>query len=233
MIVFVDDRAVVKAGFVSLFDRVGVPVTALRATDCCAWVDSAPAPDLQAVEAFLLGECSDRRPLSHAIRGRTKAVLIAINDDKSLADTLELLDAGCDDVVRKPVHARELLARIKAIRRRARDEVDFTAVGVLKTYGDGRDPEISGEQLRLPRRERHILEYLVANRDCWVSKTRVFNSVYGVFSSEIGESVIESHVSKLRRRLRGRLGRDPITAQRFVGYRLDSSSLVSADPYQS
>ena len=117
MIVFVDDRKVVNDGFVSLFDRVGVSVTAMPAADCCAWVDSASAPDLQAVEAFLLGHCCDRRPLSHAIRERSRAAVIAINDDKSLADTLDLFDAGFDDVVRKPIHVREILARIKAIHR--------------------------------------------------------------------------------------------------------------------
>jgi DNA-binding winged helix-turn-helix (wHTH) protein len=74
--------------------------------------------------------------------------------------------------------------------------------------------------LQLPRRERRILEYLVANRGCRINKTQIFNSVYGLFSEDIDENVVESHISKLRKRLRHRLGYDPIDSKRYLGYRL-------------
>ena len=51
-------------------------------------------------------------------------------------------------------------------------------------------------------------------------KSQIFNFVYGLFDDEIDENVIESHISKLRKRLRQRLGTDPINSQRFLGYRL-------------
>jgi two-component system, OmpR family, flagellar system response regulator FtcR len=79
---------------------------------------------------------------------------------------------------------------------------------------------VKGEVLSLPRRERRILEYLVMNRGCRVTKTQIYNYVYGLFSEDIDENVVESHVSKLRKRLRHRLGFDPIDSQRYLGYRL-------------
>ena len=73
----------------------------------------------------------------------------------------------------------------------------------------------------LPRRERRILEYLIANKGRRVTKSQIFNFVYGLFDDGIDENVIESHISKLRKRLRQRLGTDPIEFfQRFLGYRL-------------
>jgi DNA-binding response OmpR family regulator len=90
----------------------------------------------------------------------------------------------------------------------------------MRVYFDGRDPEIRGEVLQLPRRERRILEYLVSNRGCRINKTQIFNSVYGLFSEDIDENVVESHISKLRKRLRHRLGYDPIDSKRYLGYRL-------------
>ena len=93
-------------------------------------------------------------------------------------------------------------------------------IGDLRVFSDGRDPEVRGEVLPLPRRERRILEYLVNNTGCRVTKTQIFNSVYGLFSEDIDENVIESHISKLRKRLRHRLGHDPIDSQRYLGYRL-------------
>jgi DNA-binding response OmpR family regulator len=143
-----------------------------------------------------------------------------MNDNKSLEETLDLFAAGVDDVVRKPVHVREILARIKAIRARAPSQSQGVSIGSLRVFNDGRDPEVAGDVLALPRRERRILEYLVSTRGCRVTKTQIFNHVYGLFSDDIDENVIESHISKLRKRLRHRLGHDPIDSQRYLGYRL-------------
>jgi DNA-binding response OmpR family regulator len=154
------------------------------------------------------------------IKGRSRAAVIAMNDNKSLEETLDLFAAGVDDVVRKPIHVREILARIMAIRTRTRGRSDGTVLGDLRVFSDGRDPQVRGEPLPLPRRERRILEYLVNNMGCRVTKTQIYNSVYGLFSEEIDENVIESHISKLRKRLRHRLGYDPVDSQRYLGYRL-------------
>src|SRR5690606_36163409 len=114
----------------------------------------------------------------------------------------------------------EILARIEAIKRRTSNEAEPTVVGEMRVYFDGRDPVVGGEVLPLPRRERRILEYLVRNKGCRVTKTQIYNSVYGLFSEDIDENVVESHISKLRKRLRHRLGHDPIDSQRYLGYRL-------------
>jgi two-component system, OmpR family, flagellar system response regulator FtcR len=54
-----------------------------------------------------------------------------------------------------------------------------------------------------------------------LTKTQIFNAVYGIFEATFDESVIESHVSKLRKKLRARLGFDAIEARRYLGYRLE------------
>lgn len=225
MIVIVDERETVSGGYASWFDREGVSATGLGPRDFDQWVETVSEPDISAVEAFLLGTCRERYSLSRKIRGRSSAAVIALNENKSLEETLELFAAGVDDVVRKPVHVREILARIEAIRRRAkRQDQDGTDAGELRVFFDGRDPEVRGEVLPLPRRERRILEYLVMNKGRRVTKSQIFNSVYGLFGEGIDETVIESHISKLRKRLRQRLGYDPIESQRYLGYRLNYQS---------
>jgi DNA-binding response OmpR family regulator len=133
-----------------------------------------------------------------------------------------------DDVVRKPVHAREIIARIGAIRRRVTMPAKATDVGELRVFSDGRDPEIGGEVITLPRRERRILEYLIANRSRRVSRNQIFNAVYGLFDEEVEESVVESHISKLRKKLRTALGYDPIDTKRYLGYQIITRSRVPA-----
>jgi DNA-binding response OmpR family regulator len=220
MIVIVDERATVVEGYRAWFNREGVAATGLHASDFGNWVKTVSKPDISAVEAFLIGDCPDRYAVPKLIRDRSSAPVIAVNDNKSLDATLELFAAGVDDVVRKPVHVREILARIKAIRGRAQGKSDGTSLGALRVFFDGRDPEVAGEVLALPRRERRILEYLVSMRGCRVTKSQIFNHVYGLFSEDIDENVVESHISKLRKRLRHRLGYDPIDSQRYLGYRL-------------
>jgi DNA-binding response OmpR family regulator len=224
MIVIVDEREAVMEGYRAWFDREGVSATGLSTTDFDNWVKTVSEPDILAVEAFLLGDCRDRHVFPKLIKGRSTAPVIAMNDNKSLEDTLDLFAAGVDDVVRKPVHVREILARIRAIRSRVHVRAEGTLVGEMRVFHDGRDPEVAGEVLPLPRRERRILEYLVNNRGCRITKTQIFNYVYGLFSEDIDENVVESHISKLRKRLRHRLGYDPIDSQRFLGYRLVHNS---------
>jgi DNA-binding response OmpR family regulator len=220
MIVIVDEREVVTEGYRACFEREGVSSTGLAASDFDGWVKTVSAPDILEVEAFLLGDCRDRHVFPKLIKTRSPAPVIAMNEHKSLDETLDLFAAGVDDVVRKPVHVREILARIKAIRGRVQARGEGTVVGHMRVFHDGRDPEVAGEVLSLPRRERRILEYLVTNRGCRVTKSQIFNYVYGLFSEDIDENVVESHVSKLRKRLRYRLGYDPIDSQRYLGYRL-------------
>ena len=71
---------------------------------------------------------------------------------------------------------------------------------------------------RDPRRERHILEFMVKNARRRVTKTQIFNTVYGVFNDDVNESIVEGHMSKLRKKLRGKLGYEVIEAKRFLGY---------------
>jgi DNA-binding response OmpR family regulator len=116
-----------------------------------------------------------------------------------------------------------LLARVHAIRRRAEARQDFAAVGPIRVFFDGRDPLVNGEVMPLPRRERRMLEYFVSNKGRRLTKSQIFNAVYGLFDDAIEENVVESHISKLRKKLRARLGYDVIESQRFLGYMLSPS----------
>ena len=223
MIVVVDERELVKDGYTSLFGREGIPSPGFDPREFGEWVTTAADSDIAAVEAFLLGQGEQTLELPRAIRDRTQAPVIAVSDQPSLEATLALFDCGVDDVVRKPVHPREILARAAAIRRRLRAITNFTEIGPIKVFSDGRDPEIAGGVFPLPRRERRILEYLVSNRGRRVSKTQIFNAIYGIFDEEVEENVVESHISKLRKKLRKKLGFDPVDSKRFLGYCIDWS----------
>ncbi|MBY0294848.1 MAG: response regulator transcription factor [Methylobacterium sp.] len=221
MYIFVDDRPTVTNGYAAGFEREGVSSLGLVADEFRTWFKAASPGDLDAVQGFLLGDFEDRIGCAGLIRRHSRAPIIALSEMRSLEATLQLLTAGIDDVLGKPVHVREILARSEAIWRRVNGETGPAAAKAserLKVHFDGRDPEVDGETLPLPRRERHILEYLVRNRGRRMTKAQIFNAIYGVYSNDVEESVVEGHVSKLRKKLRGRLGYDPIEAKRYIGY---------------
>lgn len=229
MYFLVDPRDTVNAGYKASFEREGISSFALMPDEFLSWLRAASPADLEAIQGFLLGDFAERAKCAGVIRKQSRAPIIALADLRSLEQTVELLEAGIDDVLPKPVHVREILARSEAIWRRVNGavqpsegegETEGEARGPdrLKVFHDGRDPEIDGVPLSLPRRERHILEYLVRNRGRRLTKTQVFNVVYGVYSNGVEESVIEGHVSKLRKKLAERLGYDPIEAKRYMGY---------------
>lgn len=219
MYVVVDQREIVTDGYVAGFDREGLPSLGFNSGDFREWLASASEPDLGCIQGFLLGDFEDRVSCADMIRTHCKAPIIALNETRSLEQTLQLFMSGIDDVVRKPIHVREILARVDAIWRRinAHAAIEPNKAGV-HVFFDGRDPEINGEKFVLPRRERHILEYLVRNRGRRVSKSQIFNAIYGIFNENVEENVVEGHMSKLRKKLRMRLGYDPIEAKRYLGY---------------
>lgn len=220
MIVIVDERELVKDGYHSLFDREGVASAGFGSSEFGEWVTTVADDDLKAVRAFLIGECASDLVSPRRIRDRTAAPVIALSDQHSLENTLRLFESGVDDVIRKPVHIREILARIAAISRRVQEDKPYSEFGDLRIFMDGRDPEVGGDPMPLPRRERRILEYLASNAGRRVTKAQVFSAIYGIFDEDVEENVVESHISKLRKKLREKLGYDPIDSKRFLGYRL-------------
>lgn len=221
MYIIVDDRESVTNSYVGGLVREGVSSIGFSSGEFWDWLQSASEPDLAAVDAFLLGDCDARGSLPRAMRKRSSAPIIAMSGQKMLKNTLELFESGVDDVVHVPIHLREILARTAAIARRRVGELPRPCETRIQVFFNGRDPEIAGHALTLPRRELRILEYMVSNHGKWVTKTQIFNAVYGIFESTFDESVIESHVSKLRKKLRNHLGYDPIESKRYMGYRLD------------
>lgn len=219
MYVIVDQREAVAENYVSAFSREGKASQGFSQGEFKEWLNTTSDEDVEAVESFILGEFESRSAYPEMIRNHSSAPIIALEDIKSLNTTLELFTAGIDDVVRKPVHVKEIMARSDAVWRRVRgNEVPQAGSERLRVFFDGRDAEIDNEPLLLPRRERHILEFLVKNSKRRVTKTQIFNAIYGIFNDDVDESVVEGHMSKLRKKLRLKLGHDVIDAKRYLGY---------------
>jgi two-component system, OmpR family, flagellar system response regulator FtcR len=219
MIILVESRADIAEAYKTTIGREGVPAIVFSPDEFNAWFLSTDEVDLASIEAVVLGDFERRENVTRCIKSRSAIPALALTDAAALETTLKLFQAGVDDVVRKPVHAREILARVNAVRRRnlVQAQALWDADGFV-VFGDGRDPMVNGTKLQLPRRERRILDYLASCRGRRVTRAQIFSAIYGVLEEGIEECVIESHISKLRKKLRSYLGYDPIDTQRYLGY---------------
>lgn len=221
MIVFVEDRSLVVESYKNKFEKAGEKLLRLNANDLFEWLRTGSKADLASIEAVLIGECSNQSDVVSQIRLKLNTPVVAMLDNRCLESLTKLYKIGVDDVVAKPVHFEELMFRIAAIKKRIIQTISHECKTGITVFFDGRDPEFMGAPLDLPRRERRILEYLASINGRRATKAQIFGAIYGVFDDLIEESVIESHISKLRKKLRLKIGHDPIDSKRYLGYRFN------------
>lgn len=155
------------------------------------------------VDAVIVGGVRNPVDWVATLRGRSlpHAVLCLI-DVRSARAAAELLDAGADDVMVKPVVGVELRARIEAARRRSFGLVgNAVREGMLTIHLDGRDVEVDGSPMRLSQRESAILSALAAHRRRVLPKERLHALVYGEAEFDPLDKVIDVYICKLRKKI--------------------------------
>lgn len=230
MIIVVDGRLESETMLCHGLRGEGLMTTSFNHQEFSEWFTSLDASEKSTIETIIIGDFADRYKTMNLIKLKSNIPMVVINVSTDIQSMLNSFLAGADDVVGQQVDSREIAARIGAIKRRRSSTIGHVSVGSLQIYFDGRDPEIEGVVFLLPRRERRILEYLAANRTRRVNRRMIFNAVYGLLEDEVEESVVESHMSKLRKKLKVVLGCDPIDNQRYLGYQLTSEHAAFQSP---
>lgn len=130
-----------------------------------------------------------------------KTPVIVLSAMAAEMDKVQLLEIGADDYVVKPFGARELLARIRAVLRRATPEesrvMEFGDVEVDLTR---RVVVRSGSEVRMTRAEYNLLTYFLQNPDRALSREVILNSVWG-YDSFPQTRTVDAHVVRLRQKL--------------------------------
>jgi two-component system, OmpR family, alkaline phosphatase synthesis response regulator PhoP len=134
-------------------------------------------------------------------RSSVPVVMLTARDDPP--DRLAGLAAGADDYIGKPFSPLELVARMKAVLRRAEpagDEQLLVLDDVVLRRG-GREVTVAGELVELRPKEFDLLAYLIQNRGIVVSRDLLLERVWG-FEYAGGTRTVDVHVAQLRRKLR-------------------------------
>lgn len=146
--------------------------------------------------------------------------ILMLTAKSELEDTVTGLDCGADDYLTKPFLTKELLARLRALCRRATGQLP-----TAPTFGDitlRRESSIlvcGDNSVRLSDKELRILEYLIANRGQIVTREQIALRVWG-YDSDAEYNNVEVYLSFTRKKLNFVNARTEIKAVRGIGYKL-------------
>ncbi|HXJ01289.1 MAG TPA: response regulator transcription factor [Micropepsaceae bacterium] len=151
--------------------------------------------------------------------GRKMPVLILTARDR-WSDKVAGFDAGADDYVAKPFYTEELLARLRALMRRAAGIASpDIEVGPLRIDTRSSRVTVDGNPIKLTSLEYRLLSYLAHHKGQVLSRTDLVEHLYDQ-DFDRDSNTIEVFIGRLRKKL----GVDVIHTMRGLGYRLDEPS---------
>ncbi|WP_095590228.1 response regulator transcription factor [Actibacterium ureilyticum] len=217
-VLMVEDALDLAEGVVARFSRSGVT--------CDLAPSIEAARDFRAVQgydAILLDiNLPDGSGLSFLREMRAdgdRTPVLMLTALASVDDRVEALDQGADDYLGKPFDQRELEARLRALVRREADrKAPQITLGALTYAPKERSALLGGKRLDLTRREAMLLDVLIRQQGQFVSKARLYDSLYGFDDADVGVNAIELYIARLRKKFAG--SGVSITTQRGVGYRI-------------
>lgn len=151
--------------------------------------------------------------------GRTMPVLMLTARDR-WSDKVAGIDAGADDYVAKPFHVEEVLARLRALIRRAAGHASSEIIcGSLLLDTKTSKVTVDGTALKLTSHEFRLLSYLMHHMDKVISRTELVEHLYDQ-DFDRDSNTIEVFVGRLRKKM----GIDLIETVRGMGYRMNSGT---------
>ncbi len=216
-----DDPQILRALRITLGAHGYVVVTASDGAEAIARAASEH-PDVVMLDLGM--PRLDGSQVIRALRGWTNVPILVVSGRTGAGDKVDALDAGADDYVTKPFQMDELLARLRALTRRAAPTdtpaepvVTFGAVTVdLATKTVTR----AGAGVRLTPTEWHVLEYLVRHPGRLVSRRTLLTEIWG--SEHVTDTgYLRLYIAQLRKKLEADPARPRhLLTESGMGYRL-------------
>lgn len=221
-VLVVDDEPMVREVLVRYLAREGFDVD--EAGDGIAALDlaSASSPDLVVLDLMLPG--LDGYEVFRRLRERSGTPVIMLTARGEETDRIVGLELGADDYVTKPFSPREVVARVRAVLRRATAAVPASgtvATGDLSLDLDRRLLAVRGEPVHLTRKEFELFAYLATQPGVTFTRTQLLEDVWD-FAWDGDSATVTVHV----RRLREKIEEDPSQPRHLltvwgVGYRFE------------
>jgi two-component system response regulator ResD len=202
-ILIVDDEPIVREVVAQYLRQEGFAVEAAADGPEGLRRFAAARPDLILLDLMLPGV--DGLEVCRRVRAQSNVPIIMLTAKGDEIDTIIGLGVGADDYVAKPFSPRELVARIKAVLRRAAAppplmEGDPLRFGPLTIRPDRRQVEVAGQAVDLTAREFDLLVFLASHPGQVFSRDELLDKVWDwAFASDGGTVTV--HVRRLRQKI--------------------------------
>ncbi|TBW39290.1 phosphate regulon transcriptional regulatory protein PhoB [Siculibacillus lacustris] len=200
-----------------------------RGDDADTRLREAP-PDLLVLDWMLPGLSGIelcRRLRTRAETERLPIIMLTARGEES--ERIRGLATGADDYVVKPFSTPELMARVRAMLRRARPELvsSLLRAGDLELDRETHRVRRGGREIHLGPTEFRLLEYLMQSPGRVFSREQLLDGVWGM-DVYVDERTVDVHVGRLRKAINRTRDRDPIRTVRGSGYAFDDQFASAA-----
>jgi two-component system OmpR family response regulator len=200
-------RAVKKA-----FEEEGFAVDVAHDGECGLF--NAESWEYDAVVLDLMLPRVDGWQVLKKLRARKSTPVLLLTARDALADKVAGLNAGADDYLTKPFELGELIARVRAlIRRAAGKPAPVVRVGDVEINTAARTVKKAGRPVELTAKEYALAELLALRRGELVTRSMIYDHIYDENDGTLS-NVVDVYVSNLRKKL----GRNFVETRRGQGY---------------
>lgn len=224
LVLVVDDEPDLVANLVFNLEREGVRTkSAASGLQAIAIAQSAPVPDLVILDLMLpdISGTEVCRRLRRDDRTRSIPILMLTAKGEEI-DRVVGLEVGADDYVVKPFSVRELMLRVRAILRRAKQPTETgplggAVCGPLRIDDQAHRAFVNDSEVMLTALEFKLLSTLISRRGRVQTRERLLQDVWDM-RADLTTRTVDTHVKRLRQKLG--VGGDLIETLRGVGYRI-------------
>ena len=217
-ILIVEDEAKIAILLSDYLEKIGGYQThwVARGDEAMAAFEES-SPDLVLLDLMLPG--MDGLEVCKAIRAKSQVPVIMVTALVEEIDRLLGLELGADDYICKPFSPREVVARVKAVLRRAGAIEGETQSSPLQIDQERHIASVNNKQLKLSPVEFALLNCLAAQPGRVFSRDQLMSSIYSDYRI-VSDRTVDTHVKNLRRKLtESSPGTELIESVYGVGYR--------------
>ncbi|MEX0785082.1 MAG: response regulator transcription factor [Dehalococcoidia bacterium] len=222
-VLVVDDEPTLVATLKYNLEREGYHVISASDGEAAVAAARASRPDLVVLDLMLPG--LDGFEVCRILRRESSAPILMLTAKSDEVDKVVGLELGADDYVTKPFSMRELVARVRALLRRAAtqgvDEQEVLAWGNLQVDLRSRKATMGEQAVALKPKEYDLVVFLLRNRGRAFTREQLLNEIWGY--DFVGDTrTVDVHVRWLREKIEEEPAKPTrLITIRGVGYRFD------------
>lgn len=222
-IVLIEDNVILSKSIDTVLKHEGYTVTCnSNGEKGCAWLlSNADSYDFVILDV-LLPEMNGY-DIARSLRNHNITTPILMLTSKgTLGDTIEGLDSGADDYLKKPFEFDELLARIRSLLRRQPNVIEsqFAITPDVTIDSLSRKVYKQENEVHLTAKEYGVLTYFLHNPNKVITQQELYDHVFDFAEIQMSNT-IEVHIKNIRKKLRTQKYELPLVTLRNAGYRLD------------